>query len=244
MTPDEYLAALDADGRAFALAVEGNLTAPVTSCPGWTVADLVYHLGEVQRFWGAIVAERRTEMDAPPVAPARPDDEDLLAWYRDGLADLRSTLSSAEPGTPVWTWSPQQDVGFVQRRMAQETAVHRWDAQLAAHGPEPIDGALAIDGIDEFLMFFLDGGVDGDEPVGGSVHLHVTDPDLAGGEWMVRFDGHTPDVTTGHEKGDAALRGLASDLLLALWRRTPIGQLDVVGDEALAARFLAVSNLE
>ena len=41
-----------------------------------------------------------------------------------------------------------------------------------------------------------------------------------------------------HRKGDAAIRGTASDLLLALWRRVDRPALDVVGDEAVADRFL------
>jgi len=246
MTLQEYLAALDADGNAFAEAAVGNLRAPVSSCPGWTVADLVYHLGVVHRSWTSIVAERRTEVEHIDL-PARPDDDDLVAWYRDGLTDMRTTLAAADPATPIWTWAPQKDVAFVQRRMAQETAVHRWDAQLAAGVGGPIDPPLAVDGIDEYLRFMLGlGGGERGEPVGGSVHLHVTDEDLPEnlvGEWMVHFDGDTPLVTTGHDKGDAALRGSASDLLLGLWRRLPMEALDVVGDRAVAARFLALTEL-
>lgn len=249
MSPEQYLAALDADGTAFAAAADGNLAAPVTHCPGWSVADLVYHLGGVHRFWGMVVGERLTEIDFDTlVEPARPDDEDLMSWYRDSFIALKAALAEADPSTPVWTWAPQQEVAFVQRRMAQETAVHRWDAQLAAHSPQPIEATIAVDGIDEFLTCMLDGDPDNDDdagpPIEGSLHLHVTDPDVGGGEWMVRFDGRTPAVSSGHEKGDAALRGPASDLLLALWRRVPPEVLDIVGDRTLASRFLQGSNLE
>ena len=138
----------------------------------------MYHLGEVHRFWTFIVDQRATSPDDYQ-EPARPDDEDLLAWYRDGLARVHEVLAAADPATPVWTWSQQKDVAFVQRRMAQETAVHRWDAQLAAGGPSPIDPDLAIDGIDEFLDHFVDPPGDG---ATGSVHLHAGD---APGEWWV-----------------------------------------------------------
>lgn len=246
MKPEEYLTSLDADGSAFAVAAEGNLTAPVTACPGWTVADLVHHLGRVHRFWATVVRDRMTEMDrASMIDPARPDDEDLPAWYRDGLTELQLTLAATDPATTVWTWSPQQNVAFVQRRMAQETAVHRWDAQLAAHAPEPIGAALAIDGIDEFLSYHLaDEGADEEERISGSVHMHVTGADVSGGEWMVRFDGRSPVVSHAHEKGDVALRGTGSDLLLALWRRVPLADLDVIGDGNVAARFLGVADLD
>ena len=58
------------------------------------------------------------------------------------------------------------------------------------------------------------------------------------GEWLVhelgpegaRFDRL-------HAKGDAAVRGRASDLLLWLWRRP--ASVEVLGDAGVAARFVA-----
>jgi hypothetical protein len=51
--------------------------------------------------------------------------------------------------------------------------------------------------------------------VGGSVHLHATDGD---GEWFIETgDGLT--WTRAHEKGDVAVRGTTSDLLLLVWGR-------------------------
>jgi hypothetical protein len=47
-----------------------------------------------------------------------------------------------------------------------------------------------------------------------------------------------------HSKGDCAIRGPASDILLALWRRQPLSNCDVVGDADVAARFVAHTNLE
>ncbi len=55
----------------------------------------------------------------------------------------------------MWTWSPQQDVAFVIRRVTQETAVHRVDAERAAGRDHRIDPELAADGVDEFLYHFL-----------------------------------------------------------------------------------------
>ena len=246
MTPQDFLDAIARDGAAFAQAADGTLRAPVPSCPGWTQADLVYHLGEVQRFWTFIVETRAPNPDAYE-EPARPDDEDLLAWYRDGFVRLQEVLGAADPATPVWTWSDQHDVAFIQRRMAQETAVHCWDAQQAAGDPQPIDPRLAADGIDEFLDHFLDPPGEG---AAGSVHLHAGDAerDLGGraGEWWVApaEAGASWAVERTHKKGDAAVRGSASDLLLALWRRVPGTALDVVGDQPTADRFLGHSNLE
>jgi hypothetical protein len=52
-------------------------------------------------------------------------------------------------------------------------------------------------------------------------------------------------VAAGSPKEAAmTLRGGASDLVLALWRRLPIDAIDVSGDRDLAARFLATADLD
>ena len=53
----------------------------------------------------------------------------------------------------------------------------------------------------------------------------------------MRFEPERVVVTREHAKGDVAVRGPASDLLLFLWHRIPADRLDVVGDAALLERF-------
>jgi uncharacterized protein (TIGR03083 family) len=151
----EYLAALGREGRVLGDAAErAGLAAPVPSCPDWTVADLLWHVGEVHHFWGGVVERRASDSSESPETE-RPADAELLDWYGESLAWLQGVLAAADPATPVWTWASQKNVAFVQRRMAQETAVHRVDAEQAAGAPAPIDPALAVDGVDEFLQFPL-----------------------------------------------------------------------------------------
>jgi hypothetical protein len=83
--------------------------------------------------------------------------------------------------------------------------------------------------------------VEGAEPVAGSVHLHCGD---VAGEWTVREADAGFVGVREHSKGDCALRGSASDILLALWRRAPLSHLDVVGDADVAARFIAHTSLD
>jgi uncharacterized protein (TIGR03083 family) len=242
MEPTDFLAATARDGAGFVDACEAaGLTVPVASCPGWSVADLLWHLAEVHHFWATIVGDQRDTWEGYE-APARPADDELPAFYRAGLAATLAVLRAAEPSAPNWTWSNDHSAGFVIRRMAQETAVHRWDAEHAAGHDWAIDAGLASDGIDEFLYHFRGDGTDGGQPVGGSVHLHCTD---VAGEWTVRplADGGS-EVTREHAKGDCALRGTANDLLLVLWRRLPLSAADVVGDAGVAARFVADPSLE
>ncbi len=242
METAEYLTALRRDGDAFAeSAVAAGLAAAVPSCPGWTVADLVWHLTEVHYFWASVVVQQATRWDEVGRI-VRVDEDDLLPTYHDGLARLCQDLANTDPATEVWTWADQHDVAFVIRRMAHETAVHRWDMDRAAGLATSVEPMLASDGIDEFLTHFVDDVSDDAEPVGGSVHIHCGD---VAGEWTIRPNesGTGFDVTREHAKGDAALRGHASALLLALWRRVGTDTIDVVGDADVARRFLAAPNL-
>ena len=77
-------------------------------------------------------------------------------------------------------------------------------------------------------------------PLGGSVHLHTTDPDTTG-EWLVvEEDDGSLTVTREHAKGSCALRGGARDVLAVLQQRSPLSVLDVVGDAEVAGRFVAL----
>ena len=241
MEINEFLLAFDRDSAAFVDACEvAGLTASVPSCPGWTVADLLWHLTEVYDFWMTMVTEQRTSWEGYE-RPPRPVDEALAAMCRRRRDDLLTTMSAADPAMPTWTWSNDKTAGFVIRRMTQETAVHLWDATEAAGMVNPIEPTLASDGIDEFLTHFTGDVAEGAAPVGGSVHLHCAD---VAGEWTVKETHDGFAVAREHSKGDCAIRGTASDILLALWRREPLSACDVVGDADVAARFIAHTNLD
>ena len=75
-------------------------------------------------------------------------------------------------------------------------------------------------------------GVRADKPLPGTVHLHCTDVE---GEWLLHVDGR---VERAHAKGDLAIRGAASDMLLALYGRVPVDKLELIGDATVAAEFL------
>ena len=126
-------------------------------------------------------------------------------------------------------------MGFWARRQANETAVHRWDAQRAAGAVEPVEHTLAVDGIDEFFglipFWRRESNVRG---VGETIHLHCTD---GAGEWLVRLAADAVIVTREHAKGDVAARGSASDLLLFLYGRVGPSALEVFGDASLLDRW-------
>ena len=91
-----------------------------------------------------------------------------------------------------------------------ELTIHRWDAETVGGGtPGPVDADVADDGIAEFFEVFVKTGLEAGmvPPTRTTLVLETTDTGL-------RREEHLPDpgpVTT--------LRGSASDLYLALWRR-------------------------
>ena len=218
------------ESAAFLAAARRGLDAPVPSCPGWDVRALVGHLGRVQRFHGGHVTRGTSSEPDGPVPETPTDDEALLAWFEDGVAGLLEALRSTDPTSPAWTFAPHvaQVAAFWPRRMALETAVHRWDAQAAHGGGQPFAPDVADDGVDEVL--FVHRVADwADEPVTvqGVVAVRLTD---TGTEHVVRV---APEGLTRTEgEPDAVVSGTASDVLLALWGRVPLSR--VTTDEALA----------
>ncbi|GAA0517976.1 hypothetical protein GCM10011581_22300 [Saccharopolyspora subtropica] len=219
-----------------------DLSAPVTTCPGWNLAHLVRHLGGAHRWATAIVRTRATE----PVPDdqvndvsddTRVDPAELLDWLADGAKRLADALRTAGPETPVWTPPPDGTAIFWARRMAQETAVHRFDAAAAAGATYSLDPEVAADGLDEWLDFGALPQLFEEEPQardllgpGRSLHFHATDTAAD------RFVDLTDEpITWRRERAEAAVavRGAVVDLLLAVYRRVPAGTVAVNGDRAL-----------
>jgi uncharacterized protein (TIGR03083 family) len=237
MTEDEYIRTLRTHTDAVATAArDAPLDAPVPSCPAWTVYELLVHLGHHHR-WVAANLERAPEDGPAPISGegAPREDATIGAWIEQGSAALADRLVAVDATTRCWTWTDDRTAGFWARRTAHETAMHRWDLQAAVGDPTPFPPELAVDGIDEFLttMPFRGGA---DAPV-GSVHLHATDAD---GEWLLRLADDGVRMSREHGKGDVAVRGPASDLLLVVVGRRPPETVELFGDTALFEQWRAV----
>jgi hypothetical protein len=124
--------------------------------------------------------------------------------------------------------------------MANEVAIHRFDAELAAGAPQPVDPERAVDGIDELLTVLLPFSAVMKSPeMNGSFHLHCTDTD---GEWLTTFTAGRPTTTREHAKGDLAVRGPASPLFLWSWNRATVGTdgLESFGHPTLLDAWAAI----
>jgi uncharacterized protein (TIGR03083 family) len=149
-----FLECLAADYERIRAVVPGNLDRQVPTCPDWTVADLLQHVGKVYLHKAAIM---RDGAEPSPWPPPGLGDEEPVALIDRAYAELMEEFNRRDPGDFSQTWhDPDQTVGFWIRRMAQETVIHRVDAELAADTPvAPIPDDLAIDGIDELLKTFV-----------------------------------------------------------------------------------------
>lgn len=246
--------ALAEESRSFLLVVSQlPPETPVPTCPGWTVEDLVWHLTDVQMFWGLIVENELGEPDAAEEMKAeRPGSyNDLLALFERESARLTSALTARANDVPVWTWSDDHTVGFVRRRQAHEALIHRVDAETAAdREPGTIDPALAADGIDELLRIHAGGIPEWAtfDPEGVEIRVTANDVDRTWGAAFGRMHGTSPDTGKAYDipaltvgvdavSPNTAIVGTAADLDLWLWGRGRLDRLTVEGEEAVVHRL-------
>jgi uncharacterized protein (TIGR03083 family) len=227
------------DGPAFRAAIaEADPAAPVPSCPEWTVGELAAHL---VRLYAWVTSHVGRGVTGPPDTP-RPELPVTAgaAEFDEAYQSLLTLLDALDPEMPAWNWAPQaKRVAFWQRRMAHETSLHRWDAQIALARAEPIEAKLAADGVSEVLDTLLPAGR-GRCPIDrhGMVALYATDLEhgwhlrLRSGGGVALLDTDTLlDDDDLHER--AVAQGTASDLQLALWGRIDLDVLDLTGEASL-----------
>ncbi|GLZ77404.1 hypothetical protein Afil01_22110 [Actinorhabdospora filicis] len=234
---DRYLSALDREAAALraSFTLEGvDPSGPVPPCPGWTIGDLVGHMGAVFRRIEGVLRRRSLE---PAPAFTNEFPEDVLAFYDSGYTALVDALRVTPPDTPVWNWAPAAKLAsFWPRRAATETAVHRWDLQVSINQPEPIEQELAEQGVHEIFDAWLPAGRrKGPLDRQGLVQL----VDTEGNEWFVRVRGEglalldTATLVPDEHRPQVIASGPASDIMLSLMGRVPFDVLTIEGDAGL-----------
>lgn len=252
LTLDRYAAEITASTATLAALIDGaDLAQPVPSCPDWTLRQLATHVGRLHRWVAEMVSTRSAEsIPFRSVPDGRfPDDPaQRPGWLTAGAERLTRELSAAG-SDPVWAFGTHRPAGFWARRMTHETVMHRADTQLATGTAPVIEADIAADGIDEWFTFVTvpdpgreDTRLAGLRP-GQSLHVHAGDVPSGQGEWLISRDTGGIEVRPEHGKGDAALRGPASGLLLVLTRRLSPAQAgaEVLGDPAVLDSWLGAT---
>lgn len=236
MEISEHIQVVDTEGQLLArAAAEAGTDAKVPTCPDWQVRDLLRHTGMVHRWAAAFITERRTSYRLGGELPEL-DGDTLVEWFREGHAALVATLRTTPPDVECWAFLPAPSpLAFWARRQANETTVHRVDAESARGGPlSPMDVTFAVDGIEELLFGFharKKSQVRSDTPA--VLRVRTTDP-REERTWTVRLSDEPPVTEHGTTApADCEVSGSAARLYLALWNRLPFPQ--VTGDRALAS---------
>ncbi|GHH72331.1 hypothetical protein GCM10018793_09150 [Streptomyces sulfonofaciens] len=232
METADHIEILARQGTAMArTAADAGLAATVPTCPGWRVADLLRHTGQVHRWATAFITGGLTSHHPAPPAPEA--DADLLSWFADGHAALVAALRAAPAELECWTFlAAPSPLAFWARRQAHETTIHRVDAEAArGRRVEDIGAEPAVDGIDELLSGFhrrSRSKLRTDRP--RVLRVRTTD---TGDLWTVRLSAEPPVTERGTTTDpDCELSGPAAQLYQALWNRLPIPSVE--GDRALA----------
>jgi uncharacterized protein (TIGR03083 family) len=233
MEYSRFLDCLGADFVRLRAVVPAEPGAAVPTCPGWTVADLTRHVGEV--YLHKTLAMREGA-EPEPWPPAELAAEEPLALLDRAYAGLRAEFASRKPTDPAGSWyAPDQSVGFWIRRMAQETVIHRIDAELGTGQPvAPVPADLAVDGIDELLKVFVAYSVA--EWAGYFTEILAGSP---GRTFAVRADGAAWRVETGpglfavadgagDEAADVTVSGPPAAVLRWAWNREGTGEPSAV----------------
>ncbi|MBB2891081.1 maleylpyruvate isomerase family mycothiol-dependent enzyme [Flexivirga oryzae] len=249
MTNPDFLTTIHDESTRFRAALATTPDRPVPTCPDWTTDDLLWHLTEVQWFWGSIVAQNVEDPQALH-HPQRPDGrEALLGAFDSANSALTAALRDTPATDPRWMWTPDEALhtaGYITRRQAHEALIHRVDAELTAGAtPAAIDPALAADGVDEIVevMYGREHPLVTFAPTEGRVvELVATDADRRWVLQLGRETGTVPDSGAAIDDPNfrpaanatavATISGTASDLDLWLWNRPTDGELVGTGDQA------------
>ena len=214
MDPATHIAHLQADAARLLDAYREDPHAAVVTCPPWDRAALLHHVAGAHSWVRAQVEHGPSDRVRFKQSPQAPEGDELPDWYEDnvrGLVDALSTMDTdarlAHLGRrPARVVLPAphgpRDRGAPLGRRRRRRSTPRWRSTASTSTwavRSPRAGRAA-------------------SRSHGTIHLHATDVE---GEWLVTLG---PDGITfehGHAKGDVALRGTASDLLLWAWNRVP-----------------------
>ena len=236
----EHLDAIRVESGRFAKAARGPLDTRVPSCPEWSLGDLVWHLGGVQRFWTEVVRTQATDprddraagrcprRRAPRVVRGRQRGLQQHARVhrsrRAGVELGRRRTGRSVGAAPAGARGRRPPLGCAERGRQRE-------ADRSGAGGRRHRGVLHVDARPRGRATLRGNGrhparADRRRPTRGS--------------WTCATDGRISPRRDRRRYHGACV---GSDLLLLLWRRLGPGDVDIEGERSSLERFLAIGDL-
>ncbi len=240
---DDYIDFVRREGEQFARAAAATpLAADIAACPGWTMRDLVLHLGEIH-LWAAanLVAPRREWLHVaelgelarywPELASRTPDDHELVSWYRATNRNLIDVLESVPPDVGACCFLPAPSpLVMWARRQASEIAVHRFDAEAAGQVSSHFDPEFAGDMLDELLSGFAPMRRSAEASTERTLLVDAVD---VGERWWLTIGPNAIETARTGDEHDLRVVGTAAQLYLTMWNRRPEVPVQLDGDASV-----------
>jgi uncharacterized protein (TIGR03083 family) len=224
----------------------------VPTAPGWTVTDLVRHVGQSQHWVAEIIERRITDPTQLPTALAAfpTDPGEWPSWLSESAQRVASACSDDALDAPVFNAAADDRTGtqFWMSSALNEAVVHGVDAASAAGRSVDIDSDIAAALISNHLAMLTSPtwemqrseSAHAIRGTGQTLLWRATDAVGDAGAWFVE---RRPDGATwkaGTRPADVTITGPAGSLFLTLTRRLPLTdrRISVEGDVDLARHWL------
>lgn len=235
-------------GRLCGAAEQAGPEPAVEGCEGWTVGDLVDHVGRLCPGWYTYNltmsmpdADPRRSLTSAPPFPAEFGDK--LEYTRQGVATFAQAARAADLDAEVWAFGVPGPARFWVLRAATETAVHAWDAETVVGRATEIPVNRAVASVDEhhramyrMLRVVAAAGTGAIVPELPADPIGIRACD-AGVFLRISNVGGDVDVTVNAELPDTVIEGTAHQLALYQYGRMQPAELKRSGDLGLLDRW-------
>ncbi|GIJ55518.1 maleylpyruvate isomerase family mycothiol-dependent enzyme [Virgisporangium aurantiacum] len=233
-------------GRLAESAAAAGPDAAVPTTPGWTVTELVEHVGQTQHWVAEIIERRITDPAQLPteVAVLPTDPGEWTAWLSESARRVAAACSDDALDAPVFNAAADGRTGgqFWLTSSVNEAVVHGFDAANAAGRPADIAPDVAAALISNHFAMLTSPtwelrrseSAHAIRGTGQTLQWQATDT----GAWFIERRPDGARWQPGTRPADVTVTGPAQSLLLTLTRRLPLTDVTVVGDADLARHWL------
>jgi uncharacterized protein (TIGR03083 family) len=213
----------------------------VPTTPGWTIAELVEHVGQTQHWVAEIIERRITDPTQLPVEMAvlPTDPGEWQEWLSESAQRVASACSDDALDAAVFNPAGDERGGtrFWMASVLNETVVHGFDAGNAADRPADVDADIAAALISNHLAMLTSPGwamqrsesAHAIRGTGQTLQWSATDTADGTGAWFVE---RRPDGATwqrGTRPAEVTMTGPARSLFLIMTRRLPLTDRESIG---------------